>query len=264
VLAVKPTTDILVDACAHAPQGRPASTVPVSLRVGDLEKTLVVHGSRVYYEGPVGMTTTAPRPFVTRPIEYEWAYGGKDLSHSNSQKHRIDMRNPVGKGFAVDEKILENQPAHSIEYPRGNPAKMGPAGYGPLTSFWSPRLERGGTYDVAWEKNKKPLLPEDYDPACALAAPDDQRPRQPLRGGEPVLVQNMTPEGRLLFQLPTIVPTFTTHIAGRTQDHSALLATVYLALEQRKVMLVWQTSLPVRAREFEYLDRTEIRELSRT
>jgi hypothetical protein len=81
-----------------------------------------------------------------------------------------------------------------------------------------------------------------------------------LRGGEPVLVQNLTPEGRLLFQLPTIVPTFTTRVAGRIEEHPALLATVYLALEEKKLMLVWQSSLPVRAREFEYLDSTEIGE----
>jgi hypothetical protein len=260
LLAVKPGTDILLDACAHAPRGRPAATVPVLLRVDRVQKALVVHGTRVYYQGPMGLTTSAPRPFVTRPILYEDAFGGTDTGNPNPRKHRIDSRNPVGKGFAVDSKTLENQPAHSIEYPHGNPAKLGPAGFGPLTAFWSPRVERMGTYDAAWEKNKKPLLPDDYDERAALSAPDDQRPAQPLRGGEAVLLENLTPDGRLLFQLPAIVPTFLTHVAGREEQHPARLTTVFVAAEKMQVSLTWQGSVPVASRDVDYLDVTEIGE----
>ncbi|HEY0712253.1 MAG TPA: DUF2169 domain-containing protein [Polyangia bacterium] len=260
LLARKPTTDILVDAAAHAPRGNPAATVPVLLRVDRLEKALLVHGPRVYYQGATGPTTSAPRPFVTRPIEYEAAFGGTDLSHPNPQQHRIDARNPVGKGFAVDFKTVENQPAHSVEYPRGNPEKVGPAGYGPLAAFWSPRRERMGTYDAAWEKQKRPLLPDDYDERAGLSAPDDQRPAQPLRGGEMVLLENLTPEGRLVFQLPIIIPTFVTHVNGREEEHPATLTTVFVAAEKKQVSLTWQGSLPIHSRELEYLDLTEIGE----
>jgi hypothetical protein len=260
LLAVKPGTDILLDACAHAPKGRLAATVPVMLRVDRLQKPLLVYGPRVYHKSLMGLTTTAPRDFVTSPIEYEAAFGGTDTGHPDPQKHRIDMRNPVGKGFAVDAKTLENRIAHSVEYPSGDPAKMGPAGFGPLTSFWSPRRERSGTYDAEWEKTKKPLLPDDYDPRCALSAPDDQRPAKPLRGGETVVLENMTPQGLLVFQLPTVVPSFITHINGRDEEHPATLVTVFVAAETMKLSLVWQTSLPVRYRDVEYLDATEIRE----
>jgi hypothetical protein len=260
LLAVKPGTDILLDACAHAPKGKAIASVPVSFRLDRIEKTLVVHGARLYRQGLMGLTTSAPQPFVSRPIEYESAFGGTDASHANPQKHRIDARNPVGKGFAVDSKSLEGQVAHSIEYPKGDPAKAGPAGFGPLASFWSPRVERCGTYDANWENSKKPLLPDDYDDRCALSAPDDQRPSQPLRGGEMVLLENMTPEGRLLLQLPTIVPAFTTHVNGREEDHLATLTTVFLAVEKMQVSLVWQTALSVRSRDVEYLDCTDITE----
>lgn len=260
LLAVKPGTDIVLDACAHAPRGRAIESVQVSLRLDRIEKTLLVHGTRFYRQGLVGLTISAPQPFITRPIEYESAFGGTDTSHPNPQKHRIDARNPVGKGFAEDPKTLEKQEAHSIEYPKGNPAKVGPAGFGPLASFWSPRVERGGTYDASWETSKKPLLPDDYDDRCALSAPDDQQPSQPLRGGETVLLENMTPEGRLRLQLPTIIPTFTTHVKGRSEDHLATLTTVFFAVEKMKLSLVWQTSLPVRSPDVEYLDCTDITE----
>jgi hypothetical protein len=260
LLAIKPGTDILVDACAHAPKGRPAPMVPVSLRVGEIEKTLLVHGTRVYYRGTVGLTTTNPIPFTSQPIHYEWAYGGTDTSHDDPRKHRIDARNPVGKGLATDIKRLEKQPAHTIEYPRGNPEKVGPAGFGPLCSYWSPRLERGGTYDQRWEKTKKPLLPDDYDERSALAAPDDQRPAKPLRGGETVTLVNMSPAGALRFDLPKIFLTFRTLFGRRSEEHRSTLTTVFVDAESAKLSLVWQSSLRVLPRQVDYLDETIIGE----
>src|SRR3954447_12419801 len=79
LLAVKPTTDVLLVASAHAPGGREATTVPVSLRVGRLQKHLYVHGDRLYRPGTAALKTTAARPFSVRPIRYELAYGGSDL-----------------------------------------------------------------------------------------------------------------------------------------------------------------------------------------
>jgi hypothetical protein len=260
LLYVKPRTDVLLDAHAHAPKGRAAATVPVSLRVGDIEKTLLVHGTRVYYRGAVGMTTSAPRPFVTAPIQWESAFGGTDTTHPDARKHRIDARNPVGRGLVVDPTRLDNQLAHTIEYPNGNPAKVGPAGFGPLASFWSPRLERAGTYDERWARSKKPLLPDDYDDRFANAAPEDQQPAKPLRGGEPIAVVNMTPEGVLRFELPKIFLAFSSKIRGRVEEHRARLATVFIALERMKLSLVWQSTLMVPQKQVDYLDTTVIRE----
>jgi hypothetical protein len=261
LLAPKPGTDILLDACAHAPKGRPAAKVPVSLRVGSLEKTLLVYGTRVYYQGVVGLAMSAARPFTVHPIHYEWAFGGTDVRDANPRKHRIDPRNPVGKGFATNPAHLENQVAHAIEYPNGNAAKAGPAGFGPLAAFWLPRLSHAGTYDERWEKSKKPLLPDDYDDRFALAAPDDQRPSSPLRGGETITLLNMTPEGALRFDLPRIQLAFSSRILRRIEDHQATLTTVFVAPEQRKLSLVWQSALRVpKRRELEYLDWTFVKE----
>ncbi|HYO73706.1 MAG TPA: DUF2169 domain-containing protein [Archangium sp.] len=260
LLAVKPGTDVILDACAHAPGGRATGIVPVSLKVGSVQKTLLVHGVRVYYRGALGLTTSEPRPFVTSPILYEWAFGGNDTSHPDPRKHRVDLRNPIGKGIAADANHLEYQPAHAIEYPGVNPAKVGPAGFGPIASFWSPRLERAGTYDSRWEALKKPLLPDDYDERYALSSPDDQRPVAPLRGGETVSLVNMTSEGMLRFNLPRIYLVFRTHFGRRAEEHRATLTTVFVASEQRKLSLVWQSALQVAPRDVDYLDRTIIRE----
>lgn len=260
LLAMKPGTDVLLNACAHAPKGRPAPKVPVTLRVANLDKTLVVYGTRAYYRGPFGLTTTNPLPFTTSPIRYELAYGGTDTSSEDPRKHRMDARNPIGKGLAVDPRRLENQQAHSIEYPNGNPEKVGPAGYGPLCSFWMPRLERAGTYDARWEKSKKPLLPDDYDDRFALSAPDDQRPAKPLHGGETVTLVNLTPEGALRFDLPKIFLAFRTYFGKRSEEHHASLTTVFIDTEASKLSLVWQSTLRVAPRDIDYLDDTVIHE----
>jgi hypothetical protein len=244
LLAIKPGTDVLVDASAHAPRGRAAATVPVSLQVGNLEKTLLVHGSRVYYRGAIGLTTTAPRPFVKHPIHYEWAFGGIDIVNPDPRKQGIDARNPVGKGFAVDAHRLENQPAHAIEYPNGKAAKAGPAGFGPIASSWSPRLELAGTYDERF----------------ALAAPADQRLPRPLRGGETFTVVNLTPDGALRFSLPELRFQLRTRFGGKVEEQAATLATVFLDAEAMKLSLVWQSGLRVGARQVEQLDETIIEE----
>lgn len=260
LLAVKPGTDIIVDAHAHSPGGRPAEMVPVSLRLGSIEKTIVVYGARAYYRGDIGIAVTRPRPFTTASICYESAFGGTDTSNPDPDRHGIDRRNPIGRGFAVDAARLVHQPAHAIEYPRGDPAKAGPAGFGPIASFWSPRLELAGTYDERWEATKKPLLPDDYDERFAMCSPADQRPDKPIRGGERVELVNMTPEGTLRFDLPKIYLTFTTRFGTRAEEHRATLTTIAVLPEEMKLALVWQSTLKVPAHQTEYLDQTLIGE----
>ena len=258
LLAYKPTTDVVLDASAHAPRGKPATTVPVSLRVGELEKVLVVHGPRVYYKGAGGLTTTAPRAFETQRITYEAAFGGYDTTPPDPRKHRLDARNPVGRGIAAAPDHLEHQPAHTIEYPSGNASKLGPAGFGPIDRAWSPRLELAGTYDAAWEKSKKPLLPDDYDERFALCAPVDQRSPKHLRGGETITLVNMTPDGALRFDLPKLFFTFATRFGRRIEEHSSHLTTVFVETDKLRVSVVWQTALTVPGRQVEQLDETAI------
>jgi hypothetical protein len=262
LLAVKAGTDLLLEGCAHAPRGDAAGTVPVTMRAGEIDKTLLVHGTRVYYKGAFGLTTTRPLPFVTQPITYEHAFGGTDTSDPDPRRHAIDARNPIGRGFAVDDDRLNERAAHQVEYTRGDPRKVGPAGFGPLASFWSPRRERAGTYDAAWADSKRPLLPDDYDERFAQCSPDDQRPRDPMRGGETVALINLTPAGILRFELPRIALRFRTHFGARVEERPGILTLVFVDTdaERARVDLVWQSALRVPAPETEHLDLTEVSE----
>jgi len=260
LLAVKPNTDILVHAHAHAPGGKPAPTVPVALRVDRLHKELLVHGERTYERGLLGVAPTRPQPFTTRPIRYEFAFGGSDLADPDPRQQGLDERNPLGRGFARRAAHRVGRPAHTLEYPRDAPAEMGPAGFGPIEASWMPRRALAGTYDARWEQLKKPLLPDDYDPAFALSAPTDQRTEKPLVGGERVELLNMTPDGLLRFELPRLSLGFITRIRARREPHGARLVTVLIEPEERRLSLVWQSALRVPAPEADSLDETEVLE----
>jgi hypothetical protein len=260
LLAPKPTTDVILDACAHAPGHVPTSMVPVSLRLGEIEKTLLVFGLRTYYRGAFGLAASAPQDFVTHPIHYESAFGGFDTTPTDPLKHRLDVRNPVGRGISLTTKGLENQLVHAIEYPNGDPAEVGPAGFGPIDRSWSPRIELAGTYDKQWARSKSPLLPDDYQDSFALSAPLDQRSRQHLRGGEPLLISNMTPNGTLRFDLPKLYFAFTTRFGQREEEHRSNLTTVLVETEKMRLSMIWQAVLSVPARQVEQLDETVITE----
>ena len=246
-------------ACAGRARGGDRAGRGAGRRAGE---GLLVHGDRVYYRGTSGLTTTAPRPFTERPIRYEMAFGGRDLGDTDPRNHRIDDRNPLGLGFSLRAAALVNQPAHTVEYPSGDPAQRGPAGFGPIDAAWMPRRALAGTYDQHWLRSKKPLLPDDYDSRFAMCAPGDQQLAQPLVGGERVELTNLTREGSLAFELPRIALGFSSRFGRRRQEHGPRLATVLIEAEERRLSLVWQSALRVSAEQADYLDETEIRRVA--
>jgi hypothetical protein len=256
---MKPSTDLTVIGSACAPRGKVAASVPVRLRYGSVDKSLVVYGDRTYETSPVGVVLSPPKKFARKPIMYEQAWGGSDHTHSDPAEHAHEPRNPVGRGFAKHQS-LHNKPAHAIEYPQGLPSTLAPAGFGPIDRPWLPRVRHAGTYDAAWFQKKMPLLPDDYDPRFELCAPPDQQLRDYIFGGEPIELTNLTEDGLLRLSLPKIYLTFSTKIRGDREEHRSRLASVILEPDQMRLAMVWQTSLKVSANRVEHLDLTTISE----
>ena len=141
LVGLKPATDVLLNGTAYAPRGRPTTEFRVSLRLGAIRKALKVVGHRTWRNGPFGLGPSAAEPVTQVPIVYERAYGGFDDENPDPAAQRLDTRNPVGCGVvAKPGEALSN-----FEYPSGTPEETGPAGFGALASFWSPRRELGGT-----------------------------------------------------------------------------------------------------------------------
>ena len=245
----KPGTDILVLGSAHAPEGKPCAKMNVGVRVGTIQKSLTVFGDRVYERNIAGLPVASePAPFVQMPIVYERAHGGFDQADPNPQRQRMFFPNPVGTGVAVKASSLLGQSVANIEFPDGGVRKDAAPGFGPLCSYWEPRRRYQGTYDAAWIKSQKPLLPLDYDPRINMCAPVDQQVEPHLRpSGVDVMLVGLTPGGRLGFRLPDPYFGFQTHFGAYTKrppvEHRAKLHTVIIEPDCPRVSMVWHTRL---------------------
>ena len=110
------------------------------------------------------LVPSRPKAFSRMPIAL-----GAELRRDGSREPSVfEPRNPVGCGVRKRVADLKGQPAPSFEDPRAPIAQAGvkatPVGLGPVAPHWLPRREWAGTYDEAWQKERFPLLPEDFDP----------------------------------------------------------------------------------------------------
>jgi hypothetical protein len=244
----KAATDVLLFGHAYAPLGKPVKTLKVGFRVGPVAKELQVTGDRWWLDSASGVVISDTNPFVQMPITWERAYGGMDLNDENPAKHDWDLRNPAGCGFTVKGEHLIGKPVPNIEMPgdqiRNWRQRPEPAGCGPIAGHWRPRRDYIGTYDEHWEKTRQPLLPEDFDERYYHCAPPDQQVPGFLKGGEPVELYNLTPEGVLRFRLPRISFAFTTHFDDATSvEHRPVLHTVILRPDFPRVICTWHSHL---------------------
>lgn len=245
LILTKTTTDILVIGHAYAPKEVPVSELDVGFRVGSVKKILKVYGDRKW--GVFGLSE--PKSFVKMPLVYERTFGGVD--HASDHPERDwDWRNPVGTGFAIKKSHLEGVPMPNIEYPnqliRSWNDRPFPASFGPIASHWQPRAAFAGTYDEKWIKTRQPLLPEDFDERYFQCAPVDQQTPQFLRGGEPVVLLNLSTGGELRFLLPKAYLGFETRFYdGSKEIHKTRrLHTVILEPDYPRVSVVWHSALP--------------------
>ena len=249
--------DVLLLGSAYAPDGRPATRVPVGLRVNGITKSVAAVGIRVWQVGPAGLSASAPHPFTVMPIGYDGAFGGVDNRHQDPAKHAAFMRNPVGKGFHrhltrewVDGAPLPNTEEinRPIERPDGDylPMAVGPIGRG-----WEPRLRYAGTYDQRWLDEDFPFLPPDFDDQYYQTAPLDQQIQSPAGAIEIGLI-NLTPDGRRGFSLPPFdAPVHIFPKRGDREDLKATLDTLVLEPDQERFTLTWRVTRPLKNSMFE-------------
>lgn len=241
----KPRVDVLIEAQAHAPLGRPTEQVFVELHVGDprgdpgeiqLSKSLLVTGDRVWD----GDQPSPPLPFLTMPLGWERAYGG------TRSREQVDERNPLGIGHqgarSVDPKVRSELP--NIENPE---APSTPAGLGVVARAWLPRRTLAGTYDDRWKRRRWPLAPRDFDPAFNQSAPVDQQ-LQNYVGGESVRLVNLTPEGEWWFRLPKLDLPVHLIYEDRLDRAPLRIDTIEIEAELRRVVLTGRATIAIEPR----------------
>ena len=255
---VKPHCDVILNGSAYTPGDRPAVRVQVALQIGPIAKSFAVIGNRVWQKGLLGFKASDPQPFVTMPISYNNAFGGVDNTHENPAKHKAVLANPVGVGFHENLKteFVEGKPLPNSEEldrevtkPNGN---YKPMAFGVIGRAWEPRPAYAGSYDQNWIDNHFPFLPPDFNEAYFQAAPLDQQMPFP-KGGERIILTNLTPVGRTVFTLPRDLSIPVTFYLKNYEEKetTAVVDTIVIEPEAKRFMLTWRASLPLRKNIFE-------------
>jgi hypothetical protein len=249
--------DVLLNATAYAPEGRPVSRIEVGARVGDWSKAFAVVGDRVWEAAGVGIGRSAPIPFSAMPISYERAYGGIDIFHKDPAKHAAFMANPCGRGFHaqnvkewIDGTPLPNTEklGEEVTWFDGN---YSPMSFGPIGRQWEPRSLWAGTYDQRWRDEVFPFLPEDFDERYYQSVLPDQQLPLPV-GPQPVVLTNLTPEGSLSFVLPHLeAPVHIFPKKGPREDLTAFVDTIVIEPDQERVTMTWRVARPLQKNMFE-------------
>jgi hypothetical protein len=118
------------------------------------------------------------------------------------------------------------------------------AGVGFTGYHWRPRRSLGGTYDEAWQRERSPLLPVDFDRRFWNGASAGLIVRGRLRGDEPLLVRGAAPAA-ISARLPGIAPPVCEvrrRAAGLTKLNTEL-DTVIVDIDNNQVLLVWRGML---------------------
>lgn len=241
---IKPATDVVLIGHAYSPQ-KGATEGLVALQVGPLEKAVRVVGERVWFRSMGRVSATKPLPFDKLPLTWERAFGGWD--RTDPAKPAFEPRNPVGMGFRANPRSFEEglrlpnleDPAEPL---REFGQKVTPVGFGFTSPHWQPRAKFAGTYDEAWNKTRKPLLPKDFDRRFFNAAAPGFIAPGYLRGDEPVLIMGASTKERLAFRLPgQKAPVITVELVGGEDAKPELyLDTVILDTDAERVLLLWR------------------------
>jgi hypothetical protein len=249
--------DVLLNATAHAPEGRPTTRTTVGVRIGTWSKSFDVVGDRVWEAGLGGIGASVTSPFLQMPITYDRAFGGIDNRSEDPAEHAAYLPNPVGRGFhhQLKSEWISGSPLPNTEE-TGKPVRWvagnyRPMSFGPIGRHWEPRYKYAGTYDQQWLDEAFPFLPADFDEQYYQAAPLDQQLPKPL-GEQTVTLLNLTPDGRRDFVLPHFeAPIHIFPRKGEREDLTAQVDTVMIETDLERVTMTWRVARPLMKNMFE-------------
>ena len=242
----KPRADVALLADAHAPS-RGGAVANVQLRCGEHQWRLAAVGDR-HWEGAA---PSAPTPFETIPLTWEYALGGP-----------LSPDNPTGRGFRTGLRLPNlERPNELITGKRDTPR---PVCFAPVSPKWGPRAAKVGKYDAKWLKDRWPFLPEDFDHAYFNAAPVEMQVPY-FRGDEEFEITSVQPNGGVLRgRLPGVRPHVYAmkglHAGGELLGLFMNLDTVIIDARTNRVTLVWRGLLEVKGRDALDLDGLYIEE----
>ncbi len=239
----KPATDVALVGSAHTPGQQVQENLGTSLSVGPLAKTIYVVGEQEWTGRLLGPSKSPLKPFTIMPLTFERAFGGVHVTNEKKGKFKAVDSNPVGQGFRASKrrKELKGKLAPNLVDPEDSKR---PASYGFVAPNWKPRVDFAGTYDEAWERNRSPYLPKDFDSRFFNAANPDLIADGYLQGGEPVKLKNLSPRGTLRFPLPRCAFDLAIRVGGQNESPTLNLETVLFEPDDDRMTMLWRAAFP--------------------
>jgi hypothetical protein len=131
-------------------------------------------------------------------------------------------------------------------------------GFGFYNRAWQPRAAHAGTFDDAWRAERCPQMPADFDFRYYNGAHPDLQAEGYLQGDEPVELAHLTPEGRVQFNLPGVVPTCILQHKDKEEAVAMHLDTVFMEPDERTFCLVWRGRSPIDDPEDDKIEKATI------
>lgn len=248
IVPVKKSTDIVVGGTIHAKGGEPAESAVASVAYRSKTRTIRAWGERKWEYAKQAWRLTPAKPFAALEMRYEHAFGGV-------RKDRDDAvvpyePNPVGTGYydvnGLDKR--ESYPAARIEFadePIANiRSEYRPAGFGAVAKSWLPRRSLCGTADAAWQKDRWPLAPRDFDDRYFNGCCESLQSNSYIAARELIVLAGFHPQRDYSLAMPA------TAIKARVTrgDESRVVPmnpdTLNIDLNSNRVEIVWRALLP--------------------
>jgi len=241
----KPRFDVLVNALAAAPDGRPQPRIDCEVRAFGRRLRLWAWGPRVWL-GP--RTLSAPIPVTQVPVIRPFAYGGMQANADGSLEG--DDRNVFGLGHGGRDGPGKHSaapwieaPEHAVKTLRDRPE---PCALGLVPAEALPRRRHAGSFDDAWRATRSPLPPRDFDPRYYNAAPEALQFDSAPRIGDRVDLIRLCSHGDATFQWPAVrVLAWVDAEGGARQQHELRCDTLLLEPETDTAVLTWRLQLPL-------------------
>jgi len=212
LIPFKPNTDITVIGYSYPPGGHAQKTWGFGISISGKKKMLRAHGLRNWLREGDNWRMSETKPVERVPLSYLYA-AGSNFAENQSDPHGM---NPIGA-----PSIERRRPPISDEIPIANIEALDnpitdpftptlPVGISPIPPHWQQRLQFAGIYGKEWLEQRKPQLPRDFNYMFYQAASHGFIYHGFMRGGEPIILHNMTKQGDDIgFSLPEIQPLVT-------------------------------------------------------